>query len=860
MVNQELPLYFIVRSEVCESRLEVSTFHLNYGDIYNHQSLVLPITLTNPSLLAQKVGFLNPRKEITIDPQQGFAVLLPGESQVFHVSFCALSAIHYQFPLELASSTNDRYLFHVQAEAHETPVQISTASIVLRATGPGQRVVESFYIRYPESGNVNSLKTNGSGKSMNLHRHILEIQSPPYELTFLKISPSVVELKPGQGARVEVEFIPPSDLPSVDPRKFIEGLKELSSSSSSVGSVTSSVPLIDDVEIDSGWVKSTSIWGEMLWTIPSDTSSSSSTTSETPLETEIEPENDLENLEEGKEEWKAPTNLPSEEWGLYGRWTVPIFFKSSVNPSLPPYFLSMETVVTLPLLEASTAVLDFGQMAVGNRLVKSFRLFHRSEQGPPSIMPGEPALSELPLISRALNAVGPFSLWKSLRPMPPLSSQVILIEACPPRPGLVQEILEIMAPPNIGGPKVQVRLKVQAIQPSLSWEGLLPRPAETRLLTPELGPVSVKGGILDFGQVVATDKMRRTFHLINESSFSLEVQLVRRATPGGPASPFQQAESWERNLKGLPIFTYRPEKVKIAAGAKQEIEVFFRPDRSRRLPFREDLEIRVGKSEESIYVGLMGRVWSRQMILRPLRPLDEVFCPEMTPSGRSVREVEVAGDVESSFSQHPSSEIRLQAEGSLSHWGWKWPETSPFVLEFPDPFASDALPTSYVELTGEEGSGGAGAKGKSNKGGGSGTSSSTSSAAKVGSRRQSRKVIIQSIKLEELGNVSPPTTTGKGGSANSGGGSPGTFELRLSPALINSGYFSLSPDKGNLAVGASMEVEILCTLPRPQGLGGLVVGSWQTFEAEAVLKGGWVPPGQNDEIKIPVLLKVFVSL
>jgi hypothetical protein len=45
-----------------------------------------------------------------------------------------------------------------------------------------------------------------------------------------------------------------------------------------------------------------------------------------------------------------------------------------------------------------------------------------------------------------------------------------------------------------------------------------------------------------------------------------------------------------------------------------------------------------------------------------------------------------------------------------------------------------------------------------------------------------------------------------------------------------------------------------------QGVGGLSVGSWQVYPCEVVLKGGWAPPGDADEARVPVLLKAYVSL
>ena len=60
--------------------------------------------------------------------------------------------------------------------------------------------------------------------------------------------------------------------------------------------------------------------------------------------------------------------------------------------------------------------------------------------------------------------------------------------------------------------------------------------------------------------------------------------------------------------------------------------------------------------------------------------------------------------------------------------------------------------------------------------------------------------------------------------------------------------------------GQQFAIDITCTLPAPKGVGGLSVGSWQSYPCEVVLKGGWVPAGDAEETRVPILLKAYVSL
>ena len=57
-------------------------------------------------------------------------------------------------------------------------------------------------------------------------------------------------------------------------------------------------------------------------------------------------------------------------------------------------------------------------------------------------------------------------------------------------------------------------------------------------------------------------------------------------------NPYEQInEITDRVCSGLPIFTYRPEKVRLQPGDTQKVDVYFRPDRARFLPYHEELQI-----------------------------------------------------------------------------------------------------------------------------------------------------------------------------------------------------------------------------------------------------------------------------
>jgi hypothetical protein len=280
----------------------------------------------------------------------------------------------------------------------------------------------------------------------------------------------------------------------------------------------------------------------------------------------------------------------------------------------------------------------------------------------------------------------------------------------------------------------------------------------------------------------------------------------------------------ERTASGLPLFSYRPERVNIAPGSSQQVEVFFRPDRGRFVPFREDLNVRVGDTDEVLTVGLCGRCWRRQMFVVPANPSDEPFSRQEDPSAA----------VEDLLATCAVPAVRQLALDARKLMFVKTPSQPCIILEYPDPYAAGVDPSSYVV---SDGTTSAASNAKTAK-------AATTPTSSIVGRMQSRKLLVCNAKLVD----------GRPGSAN------GTFEVVLSAAAKECGMFALSVEKGAVNIGSEVVIDVSCTLPQPKGIGGLSVGSWKVFNADVVVKGGWISVADNDEERIPIVLKAFVSL
>ena len=693
-----------------------------------------------------------------MQPNDGFAVLLPNEQIQFTVSLSPLSAIPYNLPLTLTTSFNDQYVMKVLGNGIEPPVMFDSPVIHLRPTIPGEKVLESTIIR-------NNTKTKQS----------IELIVPDNSFSWLKISPNVIILPPNGVARVEVEYNPPLEIFDEDPiqwhNKLLE-LKKTSVLSSSSSSIINTITPFQQWLEEDGWAYASGPFGELQWKQKNWKPSNNNN-------------NNNVNVDVDGDDDEILPGVGDDEWGIIGKYHIPVYMKPSsigaitkdtVNEMLnllpPPLFFCLETVITKPEFIVDTNSIDFGQIAVGIRVIKTVKLKNISLN------------RSMTIHSNGLNAVGPFNVVNACRTIEPGQWHTLVIECQPILQGLLIEVLELSC--SDGGPRITLTLRVQGVNPSIEISGLEPAP---------LG-WSPLGGILNFGNVISTDERIKKFTIHNKSLFTIEATIERAICAGVP--PSKQNDLIQRTLTGLPIFSCRPEVVVIPEGGSVDVEMIFRPDRSRLYPFREDFNILVGKGDHPVKICSFGRSRSRQMIVRTVNPYDEPFINENIQD-------ETDEDI---FLSHSSEKIRSITNNLYQLHS---------IGKVPDPIIKLAFPDPYIEQ--DDG---------------------------VSIKIQSKQLAINCLEFYY--------------DSRQVGSGPGSYEFKLSEEAVKSKYFTLINDKGNVPVGGELLLTINCTLPRPKGLGGLEVGSWQVFQSNLVLKGGWRPVGEDADVIIPVLLSAYVRL
>jgi hypothetical protein len=89
-------------------------------------------------------------------------------------------------------------------------------------------------------------------------------------------------------------------------------------------------------------------------------------------------------IQQNNEKNEILSNLPIEQWGVTSSWNLPICLKYGELDSnhenqkklenmnnLIPMFIDIQTTVILPQIDASIKMMDFGEVAIGSRSLRS---------------------------------------------------------------------------------------------------------------------------------------------------------------------------------------------------------------------------------------------------------------------------------------------------------------------------------------------------------------------------------------------------------------------------------------------------------------------------------------------------------
>lgn len=161
------------------------------------------------------------------------------------------------------------------------------------------------------------------------------------------------------------------------------------------------------------------------------------------------------------------------------------------------------------------------------------------------------------------------------------------------------------------------------------------------------------------------------------------------------------------------------------SGASQRVEVTFRPDKSRFLPYREEIQVqKSAKSfDEILRIGFVGRVRDNQLYVTPAQPIHEPFARSLVlenneisisgfhsndddnrPNMENINEnsPNIIGQgiffVDDTLSSTTNNEMKKAIIESLKYSNTIIPNNPSITLEYPNPFSDDVDPSTYTEI------------------------------------------------------------------------------------------------------------------------------------------------------------------
>lgn len=704
--DQVVPVFFLLTARLTPTMLQLSVSGLHFGRCCVGHGVSLELGITNSARVPQRVGITILPKDVTVaDISAGVGfVLLPNETRklsvVYQPSFpgelkAAGSSERAKPKLTLWSSTfNQEYTLRCSGVAVTSDLIFSHSVVRLGATALGQTQTYSVKL------------TNQSDR----HTLVTEFLLPPEATPFLRVTPLVARLAPRESIRVEVDFEPTEDLLKLSNDCYFD---EQNTPDDAAGDDTIQSPRRSAVSVRA----------------------------------------------------EVSTDSSEEPRSCHHTWTVLCFQRveesTSGKPSkekveTPLQAFEVRTTAVEPSITASATLLDFGQVAIGQTLVRELEL------------EATPSASESVLLrAEPLHVLGAFRVIGAIREVPasPESSRkrVIRVEFEPRMSLIYEDELELSA----AGTKLCVALHGEGINPSLS-------------LTPD--------GAIDFQDVLARTRTVRELVLANGSAFPLAFSIVPLIQL--QCSDIGATEDGDTTMTatGQPAFTFSPTSAIIPAEGSVSVQVAFQPDHQRPGHYTRKFRVKVPNENELHIVNVSGRCWENQLY---------VFVPSHDPT--EAEGVATPGDatalkrkpllaprpVEDLFDLPPSISLTqlplTTGANNLPTAGLRKPQSN-VILTFSDELSAQ---TSQLE-DGKEG-------------------------REITSGRRISQTLF-------IGSTAPSSGTYGGlddiaAASVAAGGSAGTFELIMDAASPYASYFTLEPARGAIAAGQQLSVQVTYNPP-----------------------------------------------
>ena len=200
--NQVMPVNFEIRAEVTDDLVDVDPPLIDFGDVWVQTAVSAGFRLRSRCALPQEFAFVRLPATISVQPAEGFGLLLPGES-------LDLRAVYRPAPVkpgtELTKDSNDLYIRFKSGDLCGREIKLPYSAKL--QTSP--IIFSSYKIEFPVTP-VNELSEFSLSVS-NVSKKVpysMEIVPPSSKVSGLAVTPVVLpRLSPGSTSRVLIKYL-----------------------------------------------------------------------------------------------------------------------------------------------------------------------------------------------------------------------------------------------------------------------------------------------------------------------------------------------------------------------------------------------------------------------------------------------------------------------------------------------------------------------------------------------------------------------------------------------------------------------------------------------------------------------------
>ena len=568
VADQNEPVNFIVTAVVTPSDFILTPKNIDFGYCSIYENTYVPVTLTNKSILPQPFGFVKLPDYVDVQPNDGFGTLLPEEKVEVHLIFKPSKADVYEFEITCKSGIDRSFKLKCKGVAVHPPLELEYNTINFSATAVGdQNVTGVHLINSHTSRNefTHPVPRIGRGEVAPVITTSYEFCVP--EGAPLEVWPAVGSIEPGSKELVKILF---------SPKLEAEDIKK------------EAVRISEKRDRDAAYAEREEKYKEFLSKASEDqdkgkpkkkpaTKNSSaglhdSSGLDDPPPIDSIPLRELqkfkiEDIIPGSENYLAAKGslLRSFE-GAFSSHTILCYVASGKlkNPGELEYsvhntlYLEVHCPAVrpkvIPISDAGSTTIDFGQIAIGQSLIRPVTLQNITDD-------------DIDAKATPLDPFGPFDLRNALLEIEANATHTLLFNFTPSEAVVYHETIKLTF-----GEKENLVL-------TLTGVGVSP---DVRL--------SIEDNFFDCGHVLAGDAVPTIFTIENKSD--LQVPFLITQDSNSPAwhennqklPYFVKGNALEglhvgpQNLYGEMVFDCSPWQGVIEPHGTQEVSVMFSPD------------------------------------------------------------------------------------------------------------------------------------------------------------------------------------------------------------------------------------------------------------------------------------------